>query len=450
MKLRKFLGFGLALVMMFSSLNVGFAETVGEVAEGIVEDVVASDSAIKLQENGVIALAEANVEFAGGDGTEGNPYQIDSIEKFVGINDYLDAHYILTNDIDFSSINNWEPLASKDKPFRGTLDGNGYKLCNLNIVNEEYASIFAVTDGATFDNLNIENINIQSKDADSKSSVCMGSIIGLNVNNPVIIRNCNITGEINFNIAVSKVGMCIGGYIGSSETDVYIENSDIELSVSSDVEYGISPGTVCLGGIIGDGKTITANKINISGNILLGLGTDSNQKGRVYLGGLAGYCDITANEVNVRADLKGDTNKVSGEMITGGLVGSGRFDIENCSVEGDITNYSYNSQIGYAGGLVGSGSGQIKNSHYIGYLSNYALIIYAKARAGGLVGSSEYYGGSCTIENSYANANIYNRGYWSSINCTGGLIGYANSAIIKNSSAEGEYTSTAYEGGRSY
>ena len=68
-------------------------------------------------------------------GTEDSPYIISTIEDFYTIGDFLDAHYILQNDIDLTndSMNKlgWEPFGKrKEQRFTGVFDGKNHKLSN--------------------------------------------------------------------------------------------------------------------------------------------------------------------------------------------------------------------------------------------------------------------------------------------------------------------------------
>ncbi len=65
---------------------------------------------------------------------------ITTAEDFQNINEQLDGYYILGNDIDLSSIKNFEPLGyyysetdSRNEYFHGILDGNGYTVRNATV-----------------------------------------------------------------------------------------------------------------------------------------------------------------------------------------------------------------------------------------------------------------------------------------------------------------------------
>jgi len=53
-------------------------------------------------------------------------------EDFNNIRNNLSGEYILMNDIDLSSYKNWEQIGSEKTPFTGKINGNGYKIVNLN------------------------------------------------------------------------------------------------------------------------------------------------------------------------------------------------------------------------------------------------------------------------------------------------------------------------------
>lgn len=78
--------------------------------------------------------------FAGGSGTEDDPYQISTRAQLDKVRENLSAHYQLTNDIKFEESDfaeegafynggsGWLPIGTKEKnnDFSGVFNGNGY------------------------------------------------------------------------------------------------------------------------------------------------------------------------------------------------------------------------------------------------------------------------------------------------------------------------------------
>jgi hypothetical protein len=75
--------------------------------------------------------------FAGGDGTVENPYQVSTCQQLQDINQHLDAHYILINDIDCSATATWNGNAAEwaDGDIGGTLIPDAYTA----VTNNGYA-----------------------------------------------------------------------------------------------------------------------------------------------------------------------------------------------------------------------------------------------------------------------------------------------------------------------
>ena len=96
----------------------------------------------------IIPASAQMTKFAGGSGTAEDPWQINTAEQLDLIHNDLTAHYVLTEDIDLSDYENWDPIGAfqplSDKPeeaeiphpdfaFTGTFDGNGHTISNLTI-----------------------------------------------------------------------------------------------------------------------------------------------------------------------------------------------------------------------------------------------------------------------------------------------------------------------------
>ena len=93
----------------------------------------------------------SNVPFEG-DGTEGNPYIIDSFEDMDALHTYGSADsvvfYQLADNIVMPENTNWEPIGTEEAPFIGSFEGNGYFIENLHVDTEnDYAGLFGVNAG---------------------------------------------------------------------------------------------------------------------------------------------------------------------------------------------------------------------------------------------------------------------------------------------------------------
>lgn len=70
--------------------------------------------------------SSAFAQFAGGSGTPADPYQIATAAQLDGIRNHLDAHFILTANIDLNGVR-FLPICDD---FSGSLDGNGFAISN--------------------------------------------------------------------------------------------------------------------------------------------------------------------------------------------------------------------------------------------------------------------------------------------------------------------------------
>jgi hypothetical protein len=285
---------------------------------------------------------EASADFAGGRGTETNPYLISTPQQLSNLRNWLgetykNKYFKLTGDVDISSYSTttwgtagWEPVGTSSNynntnAFYGHLDGAGHKVTGLwiNRGSYNYIGLFGATgNGSTVNRLGVaidngkggvkgnnyvgglvgqSNGSITDSYATGNvtgSSDYVGGLAGNSVGN---ITNCYATGEI-------KGANYGGGLIGSSGgniTDSYA-TGDVTGAGSS------------VGGLVGNSS---------NGNI-----TDSHATGDVtgsgYVGGLAG--SSSSSITNCYA--KGNAVSSGSESNTGGLVGNSSNSIANCYI----------------------------------------------------------------------------------------------------------------------
>lgn len=170
---------------------------------------------------GAITANAVTTQFAGGSGTQADPYLIETKEHLNNVRDYLGAHFKLVRNIDFTDAdfteggdfyNNgqgWKPIGSgtTNKSFTGVFDGNGYSVKNIiiNIQSEQtvFAGLFNTNSG-TIKNLGIEDGQISIKYGSA------GGVSGRNDNG--IIENCFNTCDIKSEDETGST--TLGGIVG--------------------------------------------------------------------------------------------------------------------------------------------------------------------------------------------------------------------------------------------
>ncbi|MDR2583765.1 MAG: T9SS type A sorting domain-containing protein [Fibromonadaceae bacterium] len=209
-----------------------------------------------------ISFAQCNASlFAGGTGTEADPYQISTPEQLQNLNKCLKNsrnNYVLNNDIDLTQYlqgegNNggagWKPIGTLHKGFYGKLNGNGHKVTGLWISRptEEVVGLFGKA------SKEISNINVEIDyflNGGVRGSGTVGGLVGYNEG---IISNSYVTGNVS-----GEYG--IGGLVG--------ENNG---TISNSHTTGNIWGSKFTGGLTGyNGAKGSINESYASGNVLGG------------------------------------------------------------------------------------------------------------------------------------------------------------------------------------
>ncbi len=308
------------------------------------------------------SVAVSPPDFSGnGSGTVTDPYVITSASQLDEIRNKLDANYILNNSIDLSGYDNWTPIGTKEVPFTGSLNGNGYKITGLNIDSPEYKDngLFGYTSNSS----NISNLNVIAKSINGHFN--SGVIVGTNYGT---ISSCYAGGEVT---GYSAAGIIAGTNYGTITK--CSSNGTVSLT-----------GTANAGGITGNNKG-TVTECYSSAAV----------DGKVNVGGLIGY-----NDEGKVSDCYAYGN-TSGSSYIGGLIGNG--------YNGSVTNcYAYGNVSGTinVGGLMGFSDGKVNNSFAVNTVSGSDTV-------GGLIGRNNI---NSSILNSYAATDT-------SSECAGSLIG---------------------------
>jgi hypothetical protein len=202
--------------------------------------------------------------FAGGDGSSGNPYQIVNCFQLQEMNNFLNASYILMNDIDCSETVSWNDGAGfvPFSDFGGTFDGQSHTITGLiiNRPSNNAVGLFGSTrSGAIIKNVGLVNIKITGSSDE-------GGLVGWN-NGPII--NSYSTGDVS-GTGPDNVGGLIGCNYGGTITNSY---------ATGDVS-----GSWEVGGLVGN--------IYIIGTITNSYATGKVTGSSYIVGGLVGCRDI--------------------------------------------------------------------------------------------------------------------------------------------------------------
>ena len=176
-----------------------------------------------------------NTDFAGGNGTEARPYQIETAEQMRAIDKYPQAHFILINDI--SLENNFTSMFTDENMFNGVFDGNGHKITNLTIYNDKtfYTGLFAcIGENGAVKNLTLESVDISGINY-------VGGIAGYSLGT---IENCNVSGNINY-LSKNSYKVFIGGIVGRIDAKINQCTTNVKIICSE------TNNDTYLGGIAG-------------------------------------------------------------------------------------------------------------------------------------------------------------------------------------------------------
>ena len=261
--------------------------------------------------------------FAGGGGTEADPYQISTIAHLNAIRDnsglsgenYLDDHFVLLNDLDFTghrynaddeeNAKGWLPIGhdiNKDMDgfqgteFTGSFDGGGYVIRNLSISrgSEDFIGLFGLIclpDISAIDS--ITNLGLEGVAVEGDESV--GGLVGAFYGDGPS-RFCYTTGQVTGREQV-------GGFLGVTDQSTVISCYSTASVIAS--------GTY-VGGFVG---------FHI-GRIISSYSTGSVTGSGTYVGGFVGY-----NEGTIISCYS--TGSATGGSSPGGFAGTNDWMVSN-------------------------------------------------------------------------------------------------------------------------
>lgn len=352
-------------------------------------------------------------DFAGGNGTEADPWQISTAAELALLherlvsdaqnvkNDYTSAYYVLTADIalnDVTDFDNWEeaapeyawmPIGFDVAVFDGVFDGQGHNISGL------YINANAKDHGCNyglFDTVNgtVKNVNVEKSYFSVSGKPCaLGSVAGL-LMDEAHIENC--TSSAVFSGYDATLGGIVGQTYGGVDTGIVDAEEDREIKYPT-----------------------------ISGCTFTGVITQVKDGAAVYMGGIIGSCDgnvencVNAGDIHFAAGNVDAVGGIAGRMSEGTMVACRNqgtldctiIDEENLAIAGGIVGKLFVSATGsekymsrgaelrecvntgmvtaqmYAGGI----AGQVSNDH-----NDYCITI-SDCTNSGMVAARDYTGG---------------------------------------------------------
>ena len=315
-----------------------------------------------------IRLNAENWNTIEGSGTESDPYKFSTTRNLLAMKAALVkgqmTYFKLMNDIDMSSIENWDPL-NPDEPYDLGIvfDGGGHSLKNLKSKEKHYSSFFGVLYGKCY---NVKFVDAEIVSASNSGAGIIGGYIGTG-GKPAIVSEVEASGIITCN----GKGQSVGG-LGGNAREATIENCTVNVTVSNPM--GDGSNRTATGGIVG--KTIDS-AVKIKNCIVRGVVEITKGINNTYTGGIVGWqsaagAEITGCEVYA-------TVKSAGERV-GGIVGHYQGGtLSGCKFYGEV-----NAASRLAGGIAGitSSASIIENC-----LSSGKIV--CKNNVGGIVGMNE-------------------------------------------------------------
>lgn len=303
-----------------------------------------------------------------GAGTESDPYRLSSTRDLLAMKPALVkgqmTYFKMMNDIDMSSIENWDPLNPDDPYDLGIVfDGGGHSLKNLKSKEKHYSSFFGVLYGKCY---NVKFVDAEIVSASNSGAGIIGGYIGTG-GKPAIVSGVEASGIVTN----AGKGQSVGG-LGGNAREATIENFTVNVTVSNPMGDGVN--RTATGGVVG--KTM-GSAVKIKNCVVRGIVEITKGVNNTYTGGIVGWqvdagSEITGCEVYA-------TVKSAGERV-GGIVGHYQGGtLSGCKFYGEV-----NAASRLAGGIAGitSSASIIENC-----LSSGKIV--CKNNVGGIVGMNE-------------------------------------------------------------
>lgn len=278
------------------------------------------------------AESEIKVELEG-EGTKESPYLITNASELEAISAYAgeNAFFELTNDIIFTAEDfefggefynegkGFTPIGTKDDPFKGVFNGNGYKISGIIISDVENAGLFGFVSDAEITDLKVKNAEIS---ADKLAAVVVASAKDSKIT--------DVSVEKSFATSKSDEGSAAAVAAFAEKTsfaDVCVASTEINANSTSS---GLS--TACAGAICARALDITITKTEIAEDTkVVSDGTSA---------AFVGYCDtVKVTDSSTFAEVNGyDSAAMAGNV-------KGTLELYNVVLGGTVYSDKYSAGI---------------------------------------------------------------------------------------------------------
>ena len=417
--------------------------------EWIIYSVIAAVFIAILTTFFIIVFHYYPYEFAYGDGSLGNPFIIESQQDLIGFrenvnhgNSYEGQYIKLNNDI-YLEEENWVPIGSMKKPFKGCFDGNSKQIFNI-VMNDLtgnngfFVAIENKTDDFAVKNLKLEINNTKlNEDFD-----CFGGLaasIKGNLLNVEVVASVDVGGDFSSIGVISAV--MEGNALNCTGKGVLIFKKLNEKE--SYISCGIARLTGNLTNCTADGyiyQKLESVDVGLSNSITGGLVAEVSANSLLKdclvnlmiessstTGGLVGKClgNLEVDGCLVRGEIECRAKKA---VCIGGILPSSESEIvikNTSSYPVIILNMEdeLNVNTSYIGGIIAKGKGEITSSVFRNLITVSATNSFI---VGGIAGQ---FNGS--LENCYTSKEYYLISRNSYV-IAGGLVGIFENGNIKN------------------
>ena len=394
-----------------------------------------------------IPYIEAADSFAGGSGTEEDPYQIATAEQLAlmgKVNDdwsqeYNKAYYVLTADIQLNDVENYEnwketPPEYQWKPvgnsFKGSFDGDGHVISGMYVrsVKDWFGiGLFRELFTGSVSNVKIEKGYLYINDSNTYAGGVIGNIVG-----NVKVENCSV--DMAVCSEVTNGTDCVGGIVGWCQSGAVITGCTFH----GDISY--QDGCGVFGGICGYASGSSIINCETTGSIDVG---DGNGSVFMEVGGIVGSSnsntkiDRCINRINISGKIEklggicgsqsiGDVMVLQREAET--IHENGSAEIINCINYGNLQTHTEDDTVGGIIGNIHSSDSNVDNLK-IENCENYGDI-EGKTTTGGIIG--DLFAGYLE----YNIKNCRNDGKITAENWAGGIVGKTYSTVEGNCFSE--------------